>query len=155
MKRKGDTVLKINIHLPSNLINGTLLWIDASSKKVFHSSKRYDAVEFIEHDSNYLGESEEVFSTNKQKLDSIIKWLDGTERIFGIYLKDTNHQTEASKSTIIAEVLFFSTWEKLRDYAEEYFKKYDQIEVERKEESERRKQAKKEWLERGRRFLRK
>jgi len=148
-------VIKTNINLPSNLVNGTLLWIDVDSEKVFHSSKRFDVVEFTEHDSNYLGESEEVFSASQQKLDSIIKQIDGSERIFGIYLKGNHYQTEASKSTINAEVLFFSTWEKLRDYAEEYFKKFDQIEVERKEEKERRKQAKKEWLERGRRFLRK
>ena len=148
-------MIKTNINLPSNLVNGTLLWIDVDSEKVFHSSKRFDAVEFTEHDSNYLGEGEEVFSASQHKLDSIIKLIDGSERIFGIYLKDNHYQSEASKSTISAEVLFFSTWEKLWDYAEDYFKKYDQIEVERKEEKKRRKQAKKEWLERGRRFLRK
>lgn len=144
---------EININLPSNLAHGTLLWIDESSNKVFHSSKRFDVVEFTEHDSNYLGEVDDVFSSKKQKLDAIMKVLEGSERMFGIYLKDADEQTKINKDTINAEALFFKSWEKLQDYAENYFEKYDQLESERKEESQRRKQAKNEWLERGRRFV--
>ncbi len=148
-------MLKTNINLPNNLVHGTLLWIDASSNKVFFSSKRFDVVEFTEHDSNYLGELEDVFSANKQKRDALMKVLGRSERIFGIYLKDADEQEKVNKDTINAEALFFSTWENLQDFAEDYFKKYDQLESKREEESQRRKQAKNEWLERGRRFLKK
>lgn len=144
---------EVNIDLPKNLMNGTLLWIDASSNKVFHSSKRFDVVEFTEHDSNYLGEVEDVFSSNKRKLDSIMKNLKTSDRIFGIYLKDSQEHEKVNKDTINAKALFFSTWEKLQDFSEDYFEKYDQQETERKQESKRRKQAKNEWLERGRQFL--
>lgn len=153
--KRGEKMREVNINLPNNLMNGTLLWIDASSNKVFHSSKRFDVVEFTEHDSNYLGELKDVFSSNKQHLDSIMKVLEGSERIFGIYLKDADEQEKVNKDTINAEALFFSTWEKLQDFAEDYFEKYDQIESKRMEESKRRKLAKDEWLERGRRFLKK
>lgn len=138
--------------LPNNLMHGTLLWIDASSNKVFHSSKRFDAVEFTEHDSNYLGEMGDILSLNKQKRDALMKELANSERIFGIYLSD-DQQAKVDKDTINANALFFPTWEKLQEFAEDYFEKHDQLESDRKEESKRRKDAKNEWLERGRRFL--
>lgn len=146
---------EVYIHLPNNLMHGTLLWIDASSHKVFHSSKRFDVVEFTEHDSNYLGEVEDVFSENKQKLEVMLKGLKKSERIYGIYLDIEDEQAIVNKETIRANTRFFSTWEKLQSFAEEYFATYDQLESERKEESKRRKQAKNEWLERGRKFLKK
>lgn len=134
-------------------MNGTLLWIDASSSKVFHSSKRFDVVEFTDHDSNYLGEIDDVFSENIEMRESIIKMLETSERVFGIYLKKPDEEVKQDKDMIDAEALFFSNWDKLQDFSDDYFEKYDQLEVEREEESARRKQAKNEWLERGRRFI--
>lgn len=141
------------MNLPSNLVQGTLLWIDGSSNKVFHSSKRFDVAEFTEHDSNYLSEVEDALSSNKQKRDAIVKVLKGAERVFGIYLKDADHLVKGSKGMINAEVLFFGTWDKLQAFAGDFFEKYDQLEFERELESRRRKEMKNEWLKRGRRFL--
>lgn len=149
----SDKMQEVNIHLPNNLVHGTLVWIDASNYKIYYSSKRYDVAEFTEHDSNYVGEFGEIFSMEEEERDSIKKMIKGSERIFGIYLRDSEEQIEINKDTINAEVQFFSTWEKLQEFAEDYFKKYDRIESEKKEEKHRRKQAKNAWLERGRRFI--
>lgn len=144
---------EIKVNLPINLAHGTLLWIYASNNKVFHSSKRFDVVEFTEHDSNYLGEIEDVFPTNSKDRASIKALLKQSERVYGIYLDEEEGQAEQKKDTSKVDVLFFTTWDKMQHFAEDYFETYDQQESKRKIEVKRRIQARNEWLERGKRFL--
>ncbi|MBP1968307.1 hypothetical protein J2Z83_000399 [Virgibacillus natechei] len=135
---------KVQVNIQKDLAHGTLLWIYAHNKKVYHSSKRLDNVAFNEHDSNYLGEVKKIFS-NKDKQESLLSLLDKVDRIYGICINDQVTTNSGEKEV---EVLFFQTWDEVQEYAETYFEKFDQQESKKE-------QVKQEWLERGRRYLRK
>ena len=61
-------MINIKVHLKEKLQRGTLLWINAGNNKVYRSSKRFDKASFGDHDSNYVGKLEKVFTwTDMQK----------------------------------------------------------------------------------------
>lgn len=139
---------KVKIKLPINIGHGALLWIYSGSKKMYYSSHRYDITEFIEHESNYLGEFSEIFPTGDQQ-NAVVELLEQEERVFGICLNIEGGQADQS----VSEVCFFPTWDRMLKFANQYFETFDESESKRLEEASRRNAAKKEWLESGRRFL--
>ncbi|UJL47755.1 hypothetical protein KFZ58_07835 [Virgibacillus sp. NKC19-16] len=143
---------KLTFSLRSDLPHGTLIWINASNKKIYYSSKRFDKLAFNEHDSNYLGKAEKICSAKNNQETLVDSLLEKTNRIYGI---SSNEQVEKSNGVKEVAVLFFSTWEEMLRYAEPYFEDYDQQEKYEQQEIRRKKQAKQEWLERGRRYLQK
>ncbi|GAB3064366.1 hypothetical protein GCM10027286_29740 [Virgibacillus ainsalahensis] len=132
------------MYLQSNLAFGTLMWINASNKKVYHSSKRCDAVSFNKHESNYLGKIEKVFSNNDEQIALLSGLLENTDRIYGICM---NNKIPHSNKPENIDMLFFPTWAEMLNTAKIYFKKYD--------EKQRKNEAKQEWLERGRLYVKK
>lgn len=145
---------KSNVNTLNELAPGTLLWIYASNKKVYHSSKRFDTVDFAEHESNYLGELKDNFPVKHPKYSTILELLKKSDRVFGICLNDHNGQAVQRKGTKKVDIKFFGSWDKMQKFAEDYFEKYDLLEEKRIEEETRRKKARNQWLERGKRFLR-
>ncbi|WP_449354012.1 hypothetical protein ACUL41_11435 [Virgibacillus natechei] len=143
---------KLTFNLREDLPHGTLVWINASNKKIYCSSKRFDKLAFNEHASNYLGKAEDICSMKSNQDMLVDSLLEKTNRIYGI---SSNEQVEKSDSVKEVVVLFFPTWEEMLQYAVPYFEDYDQQEKYEQEEIKRKKQAKQEWLERGRRHLQK
>ncbi|HLS61044.1 MAG TPA: hypothetical protein VK044_07940 [Virgibacillus sp.] len=139
---------KIKINLPINIGHGVLLWIDSVSKKMYYSSHRYDITEFIDHESNYLGEFNDLFPTGEQQ-NAVVDLLEHGERVFGICLNTEGGQVDQH----VSEVCFFPSWDRMLKFANQYFEEFDASESERLEEVSRRSSAKKEWLKSGRRFI--
>lgn len=148
-KTKDDIMKKVTLNLQRNLAHGTLMWIYASDKKVYHSSKRFDAVEFTEHDSNFLGELEKIRPNKVKDRTTLSRLLKGSDRIYGICLNENFDQISPYKDSGEVEVIFFPNWEQLISYAETDFKEPDYEEIQRKYD------AKQLWLEKGRLYLQK
>ena len=138
---------KVTLRLQRNLAHGTLMWIYANDKKVYHSSKRFDTVEFTDHDSNYLGELEKMSPKKAAQRTTLSRLLKKSDRIYGICLNENFDQISPYKDSGEVEVIFFPTWEKLISYAETDFKEPDYEEIQRKHE------AREQWLEKGRLYL--
>lgn len=143
---------KLIFSLRKDLPHGTLVWINASNKKIYYSSKRFDKLAFNEHDSNYLGKADKICSAKNNQDKHVKSLLAESNRIYGI---SSNEQVEKSNGVKEVEILFFPTWEEMLKYAEPYFEDYDQQEKYEQQETKRKKLAKQEWLERGRRFIQK
>jgi|SRR5690625_172426 len=138
----------IKVNLPINIGHGALLWIDSSSKKMYYSSRRYDITDFIDHESNYLGEFNDLFPTGDQQ-DAIVGLLEKEDRVFGICLNTEGGQVDQN----VSEVCFFPSWDRLLTSSDQYFEKFDASESKRLEEESRKSATKKEWLKSGRRFI--
>ncbi|PAV28828.1 hypothetical protein CIL05_14475 [Virgibacillus profundi] len=130
---------KVTISPRKSLADGTLMWIYANNKKVYYSSKGHEVNEFNEHDSNYLGEVGKV--CKNQQLSVVADLLKKKDRIYGICMNEDNNQNAKD-----VDVLFFSTWDKLLNYAETYSNETEKI-------VQRKKEEKQKWLEQGRRYL--
>lgn len=140
---------RVTLSLQRNLAHGILMWIYANDRKVYHSSKRFDAVEFTEHDSNFLGELEKVRPKQIQQRTVLSRLLKKSDRIYGICLNENFDQISPYKDSGEVEVIFFSTWEELISYTDTDFKEPDYEEIQRKYD------AKQQWMEKGRLYLQK
>lgn len=142
---------KIKLNIREKLTKGTLLWIYADDRKVYHSSKRFDTASFNEHDSNYLGDINKVVSTNKKQFTSLDKMLQKSNRIYGICLNEKDEKAIHNNKTNGDEVIFFPTWEKMNAFAQAHFTITDKIEA----EMQRRENARLKWLQRGQAYIKK
>lgn len=137
------------MRLRRNLAHGTLIWIYASDKKVYHSSKRFDRLAFRDQDYSFLGELEKVQPKNAKQRKALSQLLKGSDRIYGICLNENFDQISPYNESGEVEVFFFPSLEKLKTFAETEFKEPDYKEIQRK------KDAKQLWLEKGRTYLQK
>lgn len=143
---------EIRIGLREKFARGTLMWVYANDNKVYHSSKRFDTASFSDHNSNYLGEVEKVCANNKRQLSLINSMLKRSNRIYGICLNKKGEEAiRNNESPMGDEVLFFSTWEKMLEFANSHFKQTDKIQAEMK----RREKARLNWLKRGQKYIKK
>lgn len=140
---------KITLGLRRNLAHGTLIWIYANDKKVYHSRKRFDTVAFTDQDYSYLGELEKMPPKNKTQSKALSQLLKGSDRIYGICLNEQFDQISPYNESGEVEVIFFPTLDKLKTYAETEFQELDHKEIQRRQD------AKQLWLEKGRTYLQK
>src|SRR5690625_4113588 len=115
---------KVQVNLQGNFAYGTLFWVSASNKKVYHSSRRLDSVEFTEHESNYIGELEALTSKTNQTI--LLRKLKNTDRVYGISI-DNEDGLKKSETREKATIMFFDNLEKLMEYAEPRFEAYDSM----------------------------
>ncbi|WP_249869971.1 hypothetical protein [Oceanobacillus saliphilus] len=134
---------KVIVSTKENLVYGTLIWIYASNKKVYHSSKCIDSdAAFGDYNSNYMGKVHELYRNQDKQPAIFDRMLSKSDRIFGVCLNN-RRMDDGSKEV---KVLFFSNWEKVQDFAENDFPALAETEL------NRRKEAKQKWMERGKAF---
>lgn len=137
---------KVIVSTKENLNYGSLLWIYASNNKVYHSSQRVKSdTAFSAYDSNYMGKVEGLYKDREKQPALFKRMLSKSDRIIGVCLNKRRGE-DGMKDV---KVLFFSNWEDVQDFAENDFPEL--VEKERN----RRKAAKQQWLERGKRFANK
>lgn len=136
---------KIKVRLNEKLQRGTLLWINASNHKVYRSSKRFDTASFSDHDSNYVGELEEVIAWTGLQKESIYNELKVADRLYGICLHNET-VIPSTQNALSEKVILFSTWDKMLAFAKKHFTTLDDA-IARKEA------MKKKWKEKGRQHV--
>lgn len=141
---EGDNLKEINVSLREKLPRGTLLWVYADDYKIYRSSKRFDTASFNEHDSNYVGDFNHLYTGENKSL--IYKMFEKTDRIYGVCLKANEKLENIKKSDMGDTVKFFPTWDDMFTFAEHHFKKADKIMA-------RREEMKRQWLKRGRKYV--
>ncbi|WP_067727738.1 hypothetical protein [Oceanobacillus damuensis] len=134
---------KVIVSTKENLSYGTLIWIYASNKKVYHSSKCIDSdASFSEYDSNYMGKVHELYRNHDKQPALFNRMLAKSNRIFGVCLN--NRRSDNGLKDV--KVLFFPNWEQVQEFAENDFPVLAETEL------NRRKEAKQKWMERGKVF---
>ncbi|MBR3120448.1 MULTISPECIES: hypothetical protein [Oceanobacillus] len=134
---------KVIVSTKENLGYGTLIWVNASNRKVYRSSKSISAdTSFHSYDSHFMGMVDKLYKDQEKHPLLFKQMLEKSNRIFGVCL-NKRRNTDGSKDM---KVLFFRDWDSVQDFAENGFPKLVKAEV------KRRKAAKQKWLERGKLF---
>lgn len=134
----------IDVCLREKLPRGILFWVYADDYKIYRSSKRFDKASFNEHESNYVGEFDDIYFGENKSL--IFKMLEKSKRIYGVCLKGNGTLDNIKKGDMGDIVRFFPTWDEMYSFAQKHFKKAD-------EKIKRREEIKRQWLKRGRKYI--
>ncbi|MFC4024298.1 hypothetical protein ACFOUV_10885 [Oceanobacillus longus] len=134
---------KVIVSTKENLVYGTLIWIYASNKKVYHSSRCIDGdAAFSEYDSHYMGKVHELYRNQEKQPALFDRMLAKSDRIFGVCLNNRRLDNGAKD----VKVLFFPNWEDVQEFAENDFPVLAETRQNKKIE------AKQKWMERGKAF---
>ncbi|WP_147629029.1 hypothetical protein [Oceanobacillus massiliensis] len=133
---------KVIVSTKENLSYGTLIWIYASNKKVYHSSKAVDgSADFSEYDSHYMGKVHELYRNLEKQPALFNRMLAKSDRIFGVCL----NKRRLENGSHDVKVLFFPSWENVQEFAENSFPELAEMELTRKKK-QRKKQKMKQSL---------
>ncbi len=120
-------MLKVKFKVHRSFLEGTLFWINSSSRKIYHSGRPFFKKSFEDHDSHLLGTFEELLFKNTKIQKILLKLLEKRERVFGI----THGKVKGLEDNL--NIVFFKSWDQMYSYGKEHIigvKQYNNVPIE-------------------------